>query len=192
MAKFCVQRLSFGDRELRQCCLRDISGRKAQEFDLRKEAVTDDLSGLSNRRQFRRQLDLYSDDRLALAVVDVDHFKSVNDQHGHCMGDAAIRFVAAKLLQYFEMELCVARLGGEEFGVVIQVDDTNTVVENLEAFRRSIELETRAELTIELTVSIGVAFSNLENEQVFSLLERADQALYASKHNGRNCLTIAP
>lgn len=184
-----VSNLLVDGRLLQQLIFRDITKSKQREASLLKEAHTDDLSGLGNRRQFRRTLDSCITESVCLAIVDVDHFKSINDSFGHIIGDNAIRFVASRLLEHFGNELCVARLGGEEFGIVVAAPVPEEMEQRFEEFRLAIESGTATTQTIKLTVSIGVAFSN-PTEAVRELLDRADKALYKSKNAGRNRLTI--
>jgi diguanylate cyclase (GGDEF)-like protein len=174
-----------------QVRLRDITAAKAHEQALKQEAATDFLSGLANRRQFRSLLDCHAGEEIALAVIDADHFKSINDRFGHLQGDRAIRFLAGKLSEFFGSEICVARLGGEEFAVVLRAHDRQLVVELLESFRKSVADSPFGEADLTMTVSIGVAFSSdilgLQSD-LHELLARADQALYAAKRKGRNQL----
>ena len=183
-----VSTIKVGNDKLNQLVMRDITKSKRREASLEREATTDDLSGLSNRRQFRRTLDSQSRQLLCLAVVDLDHFKSINDSFGHHVGDNAIRFVASKLLEHFGDEPCVARLGGEEFGIVVNASQPELVEKRFEEFRRAIELGQINNQAIKLTVSIGLAFANSNND-ISELLCHADEALYQSKNSGRNRVT---
>ena len=175
----------------RQCCLitcRDITFEKQQERRLQKEATTDFLSGLANRREFHKVLEANCSRPICVAVIDVDHFKQINDQRGHLIGDAAIRFVAEQMLKSFFDAVCVARLGGEEFGVIVDAT-VEDVAGKFEDFRKSLERRPFSEHDICLTVSIGLALSN-DVSDGHTLLECADKAVYESKHLGRNRLTV--
>lgn len=182
-------KLNVGGQEYMLLQLRDITALKDMESRLYEEATTDFLSGLANRRQFRRLLDEHAQEQLCMAVVDVDHFKNINDEFGHAVGDNAIRFVAEKLTDFFSNEICVARLGGEEFGVVLSVEDRDSAERLFELFRSAVETGTFCKGDVKITVSIGVAFSQ-ENTDIYDLLVNADKALYESKNAGRNKLTI--
>lgn len=184
-----VSKLAFNGLGYLLLQLRDITALKDMESKLYEEATTDYLSGLANRRQFRRVLDEHATEQLCMGVVDVDHFKSINDEFGHVVGDSAIRFVAEKLTEYFSNEICVARLGGEEFGVVLSVEDRHGAEQLFEAFRAAVESGTFCDGVTKLTVSIGIAFSQQDTD-IFDLLVNADKALYESKNAGRNQLTI--
>ena len=177
--------------EGRACSLltcRDVTFEKQRELRLQKEAHTDFLSGLSNRREFHNSLESNSDRPICVGVIDVDHFKQINDQHGHLIGDAAIRFLAEQLHRSFCDALCVARLGGEEFGVIVDgsIDDVSRQFESL---KTDLERCTFSEHNIRLTVSMGVAVCSDANDG-YALLECADKALYESKKLGRNRLTV--
>ncbi len=184
-----VKEIEICDSRFRQLSLKDISKSKLRESELEREATTDDLSGLANRRQFRRVLDRNACRCLAIAMVDVDHFKSINDSFGHTIGDHAIRFVAGQLLRHFEEELCVARLGGEEFAVVCEFDDRKLTEEKFESFRQAVEVGHFFGTSLRLTVSIGLAFSD-DAEEIGDLLFGADKALYTAKNSGRNRLAL--
>lgn len=175
-----------------ECCslitCRDITFEKQRERRLQKEATTDFLSGLSNRREFHKMLLANCDRPICVAVIDVDHFKQINDQHGHLIGDAAIRFVAEQMLKSFFDAICVARLGGEEFGVIVDASVEDATVK-FDSFLTTIERCSFSEHDIPLTVSIGVAVSNEAND-AYSVLECADKAVYESKNLGRNRLTV--
>ena len=184
-----VSNLLIEQRNLKQLIFRDITKTKQREANLEREATTDDLSGLSNRRQFRRSLDSCTNKSICLAIVDADHFKSINDSFGHVVGDNAIRFVASQLLEHFGDEICVARLGGEEFGVVVSAPVPSEVTSRFEDFRAAIESSAVSNQMIKLTVSIGLAFSD-QHGNIRELMDRADIALYQAKNSGRNRLSI--
>ena len=167
---------------------RDITFEKQRERRLEKEARTDFLSGLSNRREFQNVLDANCERPICVAVVDVDHFKQINDRHGHLIGDAAIRFVAEQMLKSFFEAICVARLGGEEFGVIADAS-IEDVAAQFEEFRRTIQRSSFSEHNIGLTVSVGLAIG-LDSNDGHALLECADKAVYESKNLGRNRLTV--
>ncbi len=159
-------------------------------------ALTDSLTGLHNRRYLSRHLDgLLADARknakpLALLMVDIDHFKNVNDTHGHAVGDEVIRVVANRLQQHVRSFDTVARWGGEEFVVAMpdaSLDVATTVAERL---RRKIAVApARMDsegLELPITISIGIAVVAAGNDGAADLLQRADAALYAAKRAGRN------
>ncbi len=164
-------------------------------------ALTDSLTGLHNRRYLSRHLDgLLADARknakpLALLMVDIDHFKSVNDSHGHAIGDEVIRVVANRLQQHVRSFDTVARWGGEEFVVAMpdaSLDVATTVAERL---RRKIAVApARMDsegLELPITISIGIAVIGTSNDGAADLLQRADAALYAAKRAGRNRVACA-
>ncbi len=166
--------------------LKNIHRQKQTVSRLEKQATTDFLSGLSNRRQFQKLLESHRDARVCVAVIDVDDFKSINDRFGHLLGDAAIRFVAELLLQAFSDAICTARLGGEEFGVIVGFDDRARAWDRFETFRAAIEQTHFLDEHPTLTVSIGLAWSGNHERHGHTLLHQADQALYESKNAGKN------
>jgi two-component system cell cycle response regulator len=161
-------------------------------------ALTDPLTGLYNQRYLRRHLGcLMKNNRsreLAVLMVDVDHFKSVNDRHGHAAGDRALRLIADSLRVNTRMFDSVARYGGEEFVVVMP--STNPVEATAAADRLRLAVETlvfaiNASASLPLTISVGVACSSAATDTPDALLQAADIALYEAKRNGRNRVELA-
>lgn len=156
-------------------------------------ARTDDLTGLMNRRA----LDSEGARRMggaAAIVVDLDHFKQLNDQHGHGAGDDALRQVAELLRASLGDGDLAARLGGEEFLVLVAGANLPKGVERAERLRQGVAAMRlkfdHRELGI--TASFGVAVAQGPAESWAALLQRADTALYAAKQAGRNCVCVAP
>lgn len=165
-----------------------------------EQAMRDPLTNLFNRRAFEeigfREISGASRTGLSLSVlmVDVDHFKLVNDKYGHGAGDALLVSAAAALRNCLRDEDYLCRWGGDEFFALLpraESDQAKNVAERiLHAFD---ELNfTHNGKTVELAVSIGIATSQGENHPLSSLLEQADKALYAAKEKGRNRFAFAP
>jgi diguanylate cyclase (GGDEF)-like protein len=162
---------------------------------VRALTVTDELTGLHNRRFFESELRRESERarrfgrRLALVLVDVDHFKRYNDSFGHRAGDAALREVAGCLLAAARRVDAVTRYGGEEFAVLLAETDTEGARHVGERIRDA--LAASRGLRGPLTISAGVA--SLEGEAVEGeeLVRRADEALYAAKREGRDRVCLA-
>ena len=164
---------------------------------LRTDANTDGLTGLANRRRFSSALEDWSAQArsngtpLSLLILDLDHFKAINDQHGHARGDACLRAFASRLQEAFagNGEL-VARLGGEEFGVLLRETSLNEAFTHAEAFRAGLAadpLDTGDGIGLALRVSIGVAaFEPGVHHDADALYHAADTALYEAKASGRN------
>ena len=157
--------------------------------DLKKRASHDPLTGLLNRaalQQLRHQEDALARLRAGgyvLAVVDIDHFKQVNDRHGHLLGDRALKTVAEILAQSIRGSDVAVRYGGEEFLLILpstSLADAFTVAERV---RLAVM---RTELPFPLTVSIGLAAGDARRDTPEQVFERADQALYRAKARGRN------
>ena len=152
-------------------------------------ATTDGLTGLVNRRSFQETLEfsiaqfIRLQNPLSLLLIDIDHFKTVNDRWGHSTGDYVLQNVAQLLDSSFRATDTVARFGGEEFAVILPGIGSKAAAGLGEKVRRTIEQTAVADTTI--TVSIGVA--TLEFRDSFStLINRADNALYTAKQAGRN------
>jgi diguanylate cyclase len=169
--------------------------------DLRREATTDGLTGIANRRYFDVTLQtmcgdaMNSGDELSLLLIDIDHFKKVNDTWGHATGDAVIQFVAATLAQNVRGQDCVARYGGEEFAIILpttSIDAAMRVGDNIRTAmsRRPFAASTGEETACAVTVSIGVACYD-PGEPLAQLVQRADSALYQAKKTGRDRVVAA-
>ena len=164
----------------------DISRRKILERRLRMLVETDSLTGCWNRRRFDKDLNHYSNlaerygyTHSCLALIDLDHFKSINDNHGHDQGDAALKEVAELLRNNSRDTDIVARVGGEEFAILMP--ETN-LADAFEAMYRLKEVITKG-TTLNLTVSSGVSEIQAQAEATY---RSADRALYRAKGNGRN------
>lgn len=166
----------------------------------RSEALLDALTGLKNRRGFKRAADELQLQRgdlagTALMMVDMDHFKLINDVHGHVLGDKVLRVVADVLKSNVKGRDVAARFGGEEFAVLLPETSLSGAV----ALGRQIcslvahghIKRSDGEIVGEVTVSIGVAVAG-EGELLDKLLERADAALYTAKRMGRNRVATNP
>ncbi len=178
--------------------IRDISDRKEVNEALRRSVSYDHLTGLANRRAFfdaaESEMDRWQRTRspLSLMVIDADHFKAVNDTHGHPAGDAVLRHLAAGIAAASRTMDFVARFGGEEFVVLLQVHDQHELLQIAERIRSALNKEpvNIDELQLNLTISIGAALRN-PLEPPTATLNRADQALYQAKGNGRNRVELA-
>jgi len=163
-------------------------------------AITDSLTGLYNRRYLTSHLDASlkrltrESKSLAVAMVDIDHFKAVNDRFGHAIGDEILREVAARLKRGIRASDLAARLGGEEFVIVMPDTEIALAEAVISRLRQAISgvpfgLSDGGETTV--TVSIGVAATTGGSDTPENLLKRADDALYAAKRGGRNCVMMA-
>lgn len=123
-------------------------------------------------------------DRLSLAMLDVDHFKRINDAYGHVEGDRVLKEVASLVKANLRKTDCVARWGGEEFVIIAIESDLETALIMAEKVRQVVEAHTFRTVG-QVTVSLGVTQFK-ENDTTDSLISRADQALYRAKENGRN------
>jgi diguanylate cyclase (GGDEF)-like protein len=160
----------------------------------RYEALSrlDALTGVANRRRFSEVLEqefelARAGGTLSLAVIDIDHFKQINDRHGHASGDACLREVAQRLRNGFAAASVIARLGGEEFGVLFPGEPADAAAALAESFRRDLEREpvVVAGVPIAVTTSIGIADARGRAGSE-ALFRAADRALYRAKEAGRN------
>lgn len=169
-----------------------------QANTLKLLSIQDNLTGLSNRRGFVEAYDrkLCQDypviDRVGMIMIDLDHFKAINDQYGHMAGDQVLATIGDELSHiYTDLGDVIARLGGEEFALVV-FNETIEIVEAIgEDIRKSIEELTiiNNDTMIRLTASVGIAYAE-EKASLNSLYSRADMALYEAKGTGRNKVVL--
>jgi diguanylate cyclase (GGDEF)-like protein/PAS domain S-box-containing protein len=181
------------------CSIRDIAQRKILEDQLTHDASTDFLTGLPNRRAFMRQLKALSDALSAsnpgcVAIIDLDHFKSVNDRHGHLVGDEILVSFSQCASSVLRGADVIARIGGEEFGLIFTGANIEHATAICERLRSRIEAMVFASGSdhdpIKLTISAGVAQLK-PGQLVGDVLAGADAALYRAKAAGRNRLALA-
>ncbi|MEW6693744.1 MAG: GGDEF domain-containing protein [Pseudomonadota bacterium] len=166
---------------------------QAQHHELQALATRDPLTGLLNRRAFEHEAQqaLARARRqrhpLALLMLDVDHFKAINDRHGHPAGDAALRQVAACMAEAIRQTDPLARLGGEEFVLLLPDTGADQAWHLAEKLRHTLEQMPLPAIGAPLTVSIGLVTVAADAAPTLEgLLQQADQALYAAKRQGRN------
>lgn len=166
-------------------------------LSLSTAVMEDPLTGLANRRRIDVALSeevsraRRTGRAFSLILLDIDHFKYVNDTYGHPTGDLVLKEVASALIQCVrDYDIC-SRWGGEEFLVLLpesSLDDTRIIVDRIQAAIRAIEIS-HGQATIRITASFGVAFHVLGEDHPDTLL-RADQALMEGKSSGRNCIVF--
>ena len=172
--------------------------RKVKDAALEK-AYTDELSGMGNRRAFFERgkdlLGLANSDLTPVSaiVLDIDHFKRINDDYGHAMGDEAIRVIARVILNMIRATDIQGRIGGEEFAVMLPQTELKGAMELAERMRLAIEQAEieRLGIKVSVTASIGVSTALDYKDDINSLVQRADNALYCAKHAGRNQVVSA-
>lgn len=165
--------------------------RRSNSFE--QAALTDPLTGMHNRRYFDAALEQYLNEfakinrHVGLLMIDLDHFKAINDTHGHDAGDIVLKVVAARLLEFSRHHDIVARFGGEEFALVAP-NVTQLTLHSFADRLRGALAESAIDLgskKLRITVSIGLATSR-PSDTGNSLLKRADVNLYRAKQSGRN------
>lgn len=179
--------------------IRDRSEWVRESEELERLANTDPLSGLPNRRAFTRaaRLALVEGEGgglpLSIIMLDIDHFKSINDAHGHDGGDRVIRMLPRLLKGTLRQSDLIARWGGEEFIVLLPNTGEAAASGIAERLRQTIEvtpLDLRNGSTISVTASLGVIACQSGHEILETIVQRADRALYAAKKAGRNRVSI--
>lgn len=178
----------------------EINSLKAELDKSKKEANTDPLTGLYNRRVlesiYHQFVEEYDDnDELALIIMDIDKFKLFNDTHGHLLGDQILKFVGQLLQQECKEPVVPVRFGGEEFALLcpsLCLEEAEQVAENIRTKLSSIPFRNKqtGKKIAPVTASFGVAIKQHE-EILTNIIERADKALYAAKDAGRNQVKLA-
>jgi diguanylate cyclase (GGDEF)-like protein/PAS domain S-box-containing protein len=177
----------------------DITERRKLESELRELASTDMLTGIPNRRAFISRLEeeyarirRFPEQQAAVLMLDLDHFKKVNDTHGHPAGDAVLRQVSELISNRIRAVDACGRLGGEEFSILLTGAALPAAVEFAERLRRGIAgSPTLYEgLSLAVTVSIGIAALRAEDAGADAALLRADRALYRAKESGRDRIEV--
>jgi diguanylate cyclase (GGDEF)-like protein len=177
---------------------REIQKRTLLEQELRESARTDHLTGLLNRGAF---FDLAEQEwkrhkryanPLSMAVVDIDHFKRINDVYGHPTGDGALRAIVECCRGCIREADIFGRIGGEEFGIVMSQTVTADAKEIADRLRRSVEALSihHGQYEISCSISIGIYTSGNTSEDLDTIYKRADAALYRAKEGGRNRVCI--
>ena len=196
-----VQRENASLEKKLEASTREVARLREHLEQVRRDAMTDALTNLANRKSFDEHLEKMcaqadqGGQSLALAVLDIDHFKRFNDTWGHQTGDQVLRYVASVLNRVAKHPRVAARYGGEEFAMIFPNEFSNDVEATLNAMRAEIgsralrRRSTNDELGA-VTISAGFA-QRRRGESPSALLERADEALYASKRAGRNRVTDA-
>ena len=198
-----VEDLETGQPKEMILVARDLTERKKLEDQLLAMAMTDGLTGLSNRRAFDAELErqwiqvLENSSQVSLVLLDIDHFKQLNDEYGHLAGDDCLRVIGAAVRSAVRGADVVARYGGEEIAIILPSTDPAEALKIAEAVRTAIE-----DLNIEhagnpeggnkVTASLGVATALARAGGAIrmpeSLVLSADKALYMAKSEGRNCV----
>ena len=171
---------------------------RSRAVDLERLAYSDGLTGVPNRRFLERQLQALVSGAtrhgrpLAVALVDLDHFKAVNDGHGHAAGDVVLTEVARRIAGRLRASDHVGRFGGEEFLVLLPDTDADAAAAVTEGLREEIARDpVRADSAI-VPVTASIGWATWDGDQIADLLARADEALYRAKAAGRDRVVGAP
>lgn len=174
----------------------NIKKRKEKEEEIIYLNYHDFLTDLYNRRYFmeagKKEIERVNryEEPLSLMMVDIDHFKKVNDTYGHIAGDSILKRLGVILKESVRDVDIVGRLGGEEFGIILPETTLNDAKQVAERVREDIDDSTFEfkQSNISITVSIGIATYNKNNPNIDNMLHKADDALYEAKNRGRNCV----
>jgi len=187
------------ERATSRALSQELGRREERELELRRLAETDPLTALLNRRSLidKAQAAMTESasrgEETSLLIIDLDHFKQINDSHGHAAGDAVIRAFADLLLGHMRPTHLVSRLGGEEFAVVLPATgaaEARRIAERFQALLRATDLPVNEELDLQVSASIGIA-THCAGESFGAFVARADKQLYRAKNEGRDCIRTA-
>ncbi len=192
----------FTDADRLQKCVlesaEEIKLLKEELLQANKLAKTDELTGIPNRRGFNSFIEHVSEEAIeqqssfALIILDLDFFKTINDTYGHMIGDSTLRYVAKLLASETKGRDYIARIGGEEFAVVLPNTSYTSALKVADNIRHEISIKKLTvknhKIPLRISVSGGVAMYQM-NEELESFVHRADRALYHAKNHGRNRIT---
>ncbi|WP_242125423.1 sensor domain-containing diguanylate cyclase [Sphingobium sp. Sx8-8] len=178
--------------------IRDMSRHKARQQALQQVAALDSLTGADTRRAFLEKLDeeigrVRRGGRACLLLIDIDHFKAVNDCHGHGAGDRVLAGFVERLRPGLRGVDSIGRLGGEEFAILLSgtdIERSSMICERLREMVDTHPVRLESGEAIRVTFSAGLVSLNAQDGRD-AILEAADKALYRAKHSGRNCLRLA-
>ncbi|RJF84223.1 diguanylate cyclase [Azospirillum cavernae] len=197
-AEVSIAKLHHARGLLYTAVIRDVSERKRVETELRRMATTDPLTGLCNRRRFWELADVeiarlrrYGHP-VSVLMLDIDRFKSINDQYGHAVGDQALVRLASVCRAELRDTDHIGRLGGEEFAVLLPETGLAAARDVAERLREQLAATDIPCLNgvLHMTVSIGIAVCGEDDMSIERVLSRADRALYVAKSHGRNRVEI--
>jgi diguanylate cyclase (GGDEF)-like protein len=171
---------------------------RAQADELREKANRDSLTGLYNKGFLLEQLDYHielakrSDDTMALLMIDIDHFKNVNDTHGHLCGDEVLKELAAIFRERMRAVNIAGRYGGEEFVIIAPMSNFESARYMAERLRKTVEehVSRWRGREIRITISIGVSIWNKHVRSGKEMIQIADDAMYDAKKDGRNRIVM--
>lgn len=178
----------------------DVTDRKHLQFELERQAHIDYLTGVSNRRHFMALAELELnrsiryDNPLSIFMMDIDHFKKINDSHGHKAGDSVLKKLAEVCRETLRQVDIIGRIGGEEFAILLPETEQTEAAEAAERLRESVakvKVPLEGGLPLHFTISIGVASLISRDDNIDVLLNLADNALYKAKESGRNKVCLA-
>ncbi len=197
---YSVSPLLIGDKTAGNVIsFQDITSRKHMEIELARMATLDELTGLYNRRELNKRLDEEIrraeryDQYFSIWMLDIDHFKRINDTYGHQDGDRALRIIAANLARLLRDTDISARFGGEEFVVILshtKLEQAMQMAERVRVAISELKFDLDGESGISITVSIGVAAYPQHGATAEAMIRAADRGLYAAKQGGRNQVSV--
>ena len=178
----------FEASQLKRAMLRGLAGGNETIGQLDLENITDPLTGLVNRRGMQAMLDEWEQRQYPFSVItgDIDHFKRINDEFGHDVGDEVLKFLAQHMQASSRPDDLVCRTGGEEFIILLPKTDANVAYKAAQRLNERLAKELIPSIGRTITLSFGVACWPCAGMSIAEVMRSADQALYAAKQAGRN------
>ena len=184
----------FEATQLKRALLMGLASMHHKMRDLRRKSATDTLTGLLNRRGLEEAMAMLQaeDTPVAIVVIDIDHFKNINDRYGHAAGDRALQRLARQMADSARASDTLARAGGEEFVMLLPGVPMAAAVAAAHRLRLKIATSPDPDLSAHpITLSAGVAHYPTHGATLEAVYQRADQALYYAKNHGRNAVAAA-
>lgn len=173
--------------------IEDVTEDDELRENLYNSSITDELTGLYNRRYLDEQMSLIFDEeenpKISMIILDIDYFKNVNDNHGHLVGDEVLKELSQVIKDCLRKTDIAARYGGEEIAIILYGSNEKNTHLTAERIRRNIQEKTFSSKELKITISGGISVSK-KNDTYEKLLEKADFNLYKAKNNGKNQIWI--
>lgn len=193
---YSCKRINYNNNNMAMVILDDITDSEISKENLKKLSVTDELTTIYNRRFIFQSLEKEIERKerygssFSLLMMDIDHFKSVNDRFGHINGDRVLKKTSLTIKEHIRNVDILGRFGGEEFLLILPETDVEHAAMCAERLRKSIENLHLDDINYQITISIGVG-EVIHGDNADKIIDRVDTALYKAKENGRNRVEVA-
>ncbi|WP_421102423.1 GGDEF domain-containing protein, partial [Sporosarcina psychrophila] len=182
----------FEAKQLNETIHEYANSQQQRVEDYKERSYTDPLTGLKNRRYGDKITAKWTMDNrpFSMIMIDIDHFKAVNDRYGHQIGDEVLKFLSGKMSEIIRGDDVCIRLGGEEFVILLAETDVKEAMDIAERLRINVS-STICPTNNNITISLGVGSYHSNRESILELFSRVDKALYQAKVDGRNRVVLS-